>query len=126
MTPDNLAGRGTRLIGQIIDFFIGAVIVVIGLALGVVTLSLGFWIAWGLAALYYFFADGLNQGRSYGKVMLGIRVIDDTTRKPCTFSQSFVRNLTLYVLGPVDWIFIIGERRRRLGDILAGTIVVKA
>jgi uncharacterized RDD family membrane protein YckC len=57
--------------------------------------------------------------------MLGMRVIDEKTRQPCTFWQSFVRNLILHLLGPIDWIFIIGERRRRLGDMLAGTIVVK-
>jgi uncharacterized RDD family membrane protein YckC len=58
--------------------------------------------------------------------MLGMRVIDEKTRQPCTFWQSFVRNLSLHVLNIIDWIFIFGGSRRRLGDFLAGTIVVKA
>jgi uncharacterized RDD family membrane protein YckC len=28
------------------------------------------------------------------------------------------------VLGPIDWIFIFGERHQRLGDMLAGTVVI--
>jgi uncharacterized RDD family membrane protein YckC len=28
------------------------------------------------------------------------------------------------ILGPIDWIFIFGDRRQRLGDKAAGTIVV--
>jgi uncharacterized RDD family membrane protein YckC len=125
MTNDHLASRTGRLIGQIVDWFIGAVFIVIGIFLGALTFGLGMWFGWAIAALYYFFADGLNNGRSYGKVMLGMRVIDEKTRQPCTFLQSFVRNLILHLLGPIDWIFIVGERRRRLGDMLAGTIVVK-
>jgi uncharacterized RDD family membrane protein YckC len=125
MTVDNLASRTGRLVGQIVDWFIGAVFIVIGIFLGAFTFGLGMWVGGVIAGLYYFFADGLNNGRSYGKVMLGMRVIDDKTRQPCTFWQSFVRNVILHLLGPIDWIFIIGERRRRLGDILAGTIVVK-
>jgi uncharacterized RDD family membrane protein YckC len=35
-----------------------------------------------------------------------------------------VRNILLSILGPIDWIFIFGERRQRLGDKAAGTIVV--
>jgi uncharacterized RDD family membrane protein YckC len=55
---------------------------------------------------------------------LGTRVVSVETNAPCTFGQSFIRNLLLAVLGPIDWIFIFGERRQRLGDKAAGTIVV--
>jgi hypothetical protein len=30
------------------------------------------------------------------------------------------------LLGPIDWIFIFGDRHQRLGDKIAGTIVVTA
>lgn len=49
---------------------------------------------------------------------------DATTGAPCTYGQSFIRNLLLAVLGPIDWIFIFGERHQRLGDKAAGTIVI--
>jgi uncharacterized RDD family membrane protein YckC len=77
-----------------------------------------------LGALYTLFADGLEGGQSIGKRLVGIRVISLETGAPCTFGQSFVRNLLLMILGPIDWIFILGERHQRLGDKAAGTIVV--
>ena len=75
-------------------------------------------------ALYTLFADGLEGGQSIGKRLVGIRVVSMETGAPCTFGQSFVRNLLLMILGPIDWIFILGERHQRLGDKAAGTIVI--
>ena len=77
-----------------------------------------------LGALYTLLADGLEGGQSIGKRLVGIRVVSMSTGAPCTFGQSFVRNLLLMILGPIDWIFIFGERHQRLGDKAAGTIVV--
>jgi uncharacterized RDD family membrane protein YckC len=76
------------------------------------------------AFLYTLLADGLEGGQSYGKRMVGIRVVSMQTGAPCSFGQSFVRNLLLMILGPIDWIFIFGDRRQRLGDKAAGTIVI--
>jgi uncharacterized RDD family membrane protein YckC len=76
------------------------------------------------AFLYTLLADGLEGGQSWGKRMVGIRVVSMQTGTPCSFGQSFIRNLLLMILGPIDWIFIFGDRRQRLGDKLAGTIVV--
>lgn len=55
-----------------------------------------------------------------------MRVVSEKTGASCTFGQSLLRNILLMVLGPLDWIFIFGERRQRLGDKLAGTIVIIA
>lgn len=79
-------------------------------------------IAWWI--FYYFFADGLAGGQSIGKRWMGMHVINAETGAPCTFGQSFIRNLLLAVLGPIDWVFIFGDRHQRLGDKAAGTIVV--
>ena len=89
-------------------------------SLGVLVFVLA--IIWSSA--YYLFADGLHDGQSLAKRQLGIRVIDAETGAPCTFWQSFLRNLLLAILGPLDWIFIFGERHQRLGDKAANTIVV--
>ena len=78
-----------------------------------------------LAAAYLLLADGLPNGQSIGKRVLDIRVIDQRTRKPCTYLQSFVRNLLLALLGIFDWIFIFGRKHQRLGDMAASTIVVR-
>ena len=53
-----------------------------------------------------------------------MQCVDANSGAPCSFWQSFIRNLLLAVLGPIDWIFIFGERHQRLGDKAAGTIVV--
>jgi len=78
------------------------------------------------ALFYVFMSDGFRRGQSYGKNLLGIRVVDAKTRMSCTSGQSFVRNLFLAILGPIDWVFIFGARHQRLGDKAAGTVVIVA
>lgn len=73
---------------------------------------------------YTLFSDGLPGGQSLGKRWVGIRVVSAESGAPCTFWQSFVRNIIQAILGPIDWIFIFGERRQRLGDRAAGTLVI--
>jgi len=121
------ASRFSRLIGQIIDGVITGAPFILFPAfasfsdfLGVVVLC----IAIGWSFFYYFFCDGFTGGQSYGKRMLGMHVIDAKTQTPCSFGQSFLRNLLLAILGPIDWIFIFGERHQRLGDMAAGTVVI--
>ena len=122
------ASRGTRLFGQLIDASFAALPTVAagfvarfsgGLAAPIAALGM----AWTF--FYLFLGDGLHEGQSFAKQMLGVRVVDAATGKPCTFGQSFVRNI-FTILGPIDWIFIFGESHQRLGDKVAGTIVVTA
>jgi uncharacterized RDD family membrane protein YckC len=122
-----LAPRSQRLLGQAIDGFIGAVPLVVGVIISSFSDTLGTVVmlgAVGWSIFYYFFADGLHGGQSIGKQWLGMRVVGAESNAPCTFGQSFIRNLLLAVLGPIDWVFIFGERHQRLGDKAAGTIVV--
>jgi uncharacterized RDD family membrane protein YckC len=122
-----LASRWTRLFGQCIDGIIGAVPLCAGVAVMSFSDALGGLIALaglGWSFYYYLFADGFQNGQSFAKRWLGIQVIDAQSGAPCTFKQSFIRNLLLALLGPIDWIFIFGERHQRLGDKAAGTVVV--
>ena len=123
-----LASRWTRFLGQMIDgsfaalpMFVTAFIAstIGGMALPLLLAS----VAW--SAFYFFLADGLHEGQSFAKQWLGVRVVSATTGAPCSFGQSFVRNI-FTIFGPLDWIFIFGERHQRLGDKVAGTIVVIA
>ena len=125
--PTTLAARSDRLSGQIIDGFIGGAPFLIGMGVSRLSHSLGVVLLVGCvlwSMFYYLFADGFHDGQSLGKRWMGMRAIDATTGAPCTFGQSFLRNLLLAVLGPIDWLFIFGERHQRLGDKAAGTIVV--
>jgi len=100
------------------------------------------------AFLYILVCDGLKGGRSLGKRVVGLRVINTTTGKPATFKDSVVRNSTvaipvLFFMVPiVGWLlwFLIGipilaieiylmtrlEQHARLGDTMADTQVSEA
>jgi uncharacterized RDD family membrane protein YckC len=122
-----LASRSTRLLGQFIDGLVGASVVIVGALIssftsfggGLVIMAGIFWLLF-----YYLFADGFGDGQSVAKRMLGMQVIVESTGKPCGLGKSFIRNILLTILGPIDWIFIFGEKRQRLGDMAAGTIVI--
>ena len=104
--------------------------------------------------LYYLFQDGLNTGRSLGKRIMSMRVVDAQTGIPCRYWQSVIRNLFPFfilfsgfliavvfesLLGEAAGIFaivgvllfhgdaivIFGEKRQRLGEKVAKTFVVK-
>jgi uncharacterized RDD family membrane protein YckC len=121
------ASRSDRLLGQFIDSIIGALPVIGAVVITWFSGALGIASMLGAALwsmAYYLFADGLRDGQSYGKRYVGMRVIDARSGASCTFGQSFVRNLLLAFLGPLDWIFIFGEQHQRLGDKAAGTVVI--
>jgi uncharacterized RDD family membrane protein YckC len=125
----NLATLGQRLVGQLLDSLVAFAAIIVGLLpiaisqrLGGITLIFGLVFAF----FYILFADGFKGGQSYGKRITKTAVIDATTGTPCTFAKSFVRNLLLSLLGIIDWAFIFGRKRQRLGDKAANTLVVKS
>jgi uncharacterized RDD family membrane protein YckC len=122
----DLASLGDRLVGQILDSMVAIAVIAVSAipyaiseAIGVITLVGGV----AFALFYILFADGFRRGQSYGKRIVKTAVVDATTRTPCTFGQSFLRNLLLSILGVIDWAFIFGQKR--LGDMAANTLVVK-
>ena len=81
---------------------------------------------------YFVLLEALNGGRTLGKQMLGIRVVMDTGH-PVTPTGAVVRGLfrlldcyfpLLPFLPGLGMIFL-HRRNQRLGDIVAGTIVVR-
>ncbi|MBW4466871.1 MAG: RDD family protein [Pegethrix bostrychoides GSE-TBD4-15B] len=96
-----------------------------GLELWVVSIALlGFF---GLYAGYFVVFETIWQGQSPGKRLAQIRVIRDNGQ-PVRLSQSALRAL----LRPVDDFLFIGmflislsQQEKRLGDWLAGTLVVR-
>ena len=124
-----LASLGERLGGQIVDAFIAAVPVILGSAPWPVSEDASMMLTStgvALAIGYLLFSDGFGNGQSLGKRLVDTRVIDSVTGEECTFGQSFLRNFLLMVLGVIDWVFIFGAKRQRVGDIAAGTVVVRA
>lgn len=97
--------------------------------------------------VYILIADGLMEGRSIGKLLVGIKVLDQDTGKPCSIHKSVLRNIpfgfaVLMFIVPVIGLFLfiilglaaIGAETyflytdlngMRIGDTLADTVVIK-
>lgn len=118
-----LAGIGQRFTAQFIDGLIAATL---GAASYVAAKSLSwpleFWVMGYL--LYLMFCDALPGGQSLGKKVVNISVVHNLNNSPCTYLQSLARNITMF-LGIFDVVFILGKSKRRLGDYLARTKVVR-
>ena len=78
---------------------------------GLVSMGLAGLFAWtGLmgwipSAAYFSLRDGLFEGQSVGKRVLGLRLVMLPDEAPCNFLQSVIRNF-LWVLFPVN--FVVG------------------
>lgn len=141
-TPENvllahqLAGPMFRVAAYLVDFVLRTtVFVVIAMvllcssivpdssAMGVLLL-ISFLLSW----FYYTLFETFWNGRTPGKSVMGLRVIKEKGY-PITFLAAFGRNLLrtvdslgLYLVGFVA--VLLSPRFQRLGDYLAGTIVV--
>ena len=87
---------------------------------------ISFALLWG----YYIFFEMLWNGQSPGKRLVGLRVLR-TDGTPITLTESIIRNLVrlidflpiFYGLGVV--VMFVNTQSRRLGDLAAGTLVVR-
>lgn len=78
--------------------------------------------------VYYFIKDGLKNGQSWGNRIVGLQVINLTTRKPCTKLQSCLRSLFLCIsiLNLIEVLMVIFEPKgQRLADRIMGTNVIE-
>jgi uncharacterized RDD family membrane protein YckC len=131
-----LAGLGSRFIGAIVDVVVQLALLVALYAVFSATTSNGFVLAiFSIVAFLVLFGydvlfEVANAGRTPGKLVAGLRVLRHDGRS-VDFVTSAVRNLlrivdflpSLYVVGVV---MIVATRdHQRLGDLAAGTIVVR-
>jgi uncharacterized RDD family membrane protein YckC len=123
-----LASLMERWLGQFLDGlnYLGLLLIPTLLFRFVTESDIAAFIGLVPAILYLLFQDGLTNGQSWGKRIVETKVIDSRTGVPCTFGQSFVRNLLLIIFSWIDCVFIFGEKSQRLGDKAAHTFVVKA
>ncbi len=78
--------------------------------------------------LYYFFALESGEGQTLGKRVMKLRVVS-ADGSPATMEQIAKRTLVRILDGHIVGLVVMlatGERRQRLGDILAGTMVTEA
>jgi len=145
-----LAGVGSRIAAGLIDLFVCAALLFAVILLAVfvgspvspeelargststawasaVVVFMQFAILWG----YYLLCEGLFDGRTVGKRLLGLRAVRDGGYS-VGFAASAVRNLMRIVdLQPLFTYLVgiagiaISKSGKRLGDVVAGTIVVR-
>ncbi|WP_455370055.1 RDD family protein [[Eubacterium] cellulosolvens] len=153
VSPFPLADIGSRIVAGLIDYIILGIIsaVVFFLALapmfmirgpfgmmgqgwsppgfgwgwigGIFLLQFFFWI------VYFTYFEG-TSGQTFGKKLAHIKVVKDDGSK-CDFMAALIRNI-LRILDRLPFIYIVGiililvtNKKQRLGDMLAKTIVVK-
>ena len=142
-----IAGIGSRAYAALIDYAICFIIVLVAdigitvffakngglmrnastaLAISIIVL-VQFAVLWG----YYVLFEALNDGRTPGKMLQRLRVVRDGGYS-VTFGASAVRNLMrivdmqpllIYGVGMIS--VLLSKSGKRLGDMAAGTIVVK-
>ena len=137
-----LAGLGSRMAAAALDtilLFLAVLFIVFIGSNADLGGTLGGWFAallvlllFGLVWGYFAGFEALNGGRTPGKQSLGIRVVMDTGQ-PLTTGAAVVRNLVrlldcyfpiLPVL-PAMLLMFLNKSNKRLGDMAAGTIVVR-
>ena len=130
-----LAGLGSRFIATMVDLVLkGLVVTLFAVALiplldltGVaITIAASFAVYVGYDILF----EVARGGQTPGKKAAGIRVVR-TLGRPIDFSSSAIRNVLRVVDGlPFGYIpgtvsILVTKRNQRLGDLAAGTLVVR-
>lgn len=146
----SVAGIGSRFVGALLDLLIVGgvltaeliVLVMVGAAAaaypasGKLSEAAGKWVMafvifinfaifWGYFALF----EAYWKGQTPGKRVMKLRVIKDSGRQ-ITFFESLARNLvrvvdylpSMYLIGVIT--MLCNKRNQRLGDLVAGTLVV--
>jgi uncharacterized RDD family membrane protein YckC len=130
------AGAGSRFLAVLID---GLLIMALSTLAGFIAISFlpraianavyitaAFLITWG----WHVWWETKNQGQTPGKRALSLRVVD-ARGLPLSLHQALVRNIVRVVdfaplfYGVAAVTSVIDPQRRRLGDLAAGTLVIR-
>ena len=76
-----------------------------------------------LYPVLFVFRDVIFKGRSIGKRIFGLYVLNKTTNEPASIKQRIVRNLFFFIY-PVDGIILIATKES-IGDKVVNTVVIK-
>ncbi|HEV7240878.1 MAG TPA: RDD family protein [Thermoanaerobaculia bacterium] len=130
------AGAGSRFLATLIDSFLitaisgmVATVLLMTLPMGIgaaLAITANFVLTWG----WHVFFETKKQGRTPGKRALRLRVVD-ARGLPVSLYQSLVRNIVraldfmpaFYGVGAIAT--LVTPTRRRLGDVVADTLVIR-
>jgi uncharacterized RDD family membrane protein YckC len=115
------------LISIVIGILFVAGVVSTGASIGAIFTVVG--ISYVLWIIYYTYFEG-TSGQTIGKRVMNIRTISADGGQ-LSMAQAFVRNIlrivdylpTLYILGII--LFFVTSEHQRIGDMVAGTVVVR-
>ena len=163
--PVTLAGRGERAIAVLIDLtiifgilFVVSVSLLVGVGAGVTAasgwaLALVLLISFAVRSFYFIIFELRWQGRTPGKRVLGLRVVDRAggrLRSDAVFARNLMREVELFIpltllaaderVGSETWVVLLtlvwlsifalmpffNSDRLRAGDIVGGTWVILA
>ena len=148
---ENLATFGQRIVAVIVDHIIvGIVTLIISLPFGFTAILMqapsgmmdpfafaSFWTMWSMVVLislvlwivYFTYFEG-KDGQTLGKKMMGIKVVAESGKMDNR--AAFIRNI-LRIIDGLPFAYILGfivavasEKKQRIGDLAAKTLVVKA
>lgn len=84
--------------------------------------------------IYTLLKDGFNEGRSWGKQILGLRVVVPNKFTHCGFMRSFTKNLIFIVLSLVPYaigtlseviVLLVNKQFRGLSELISNTQVIE-
>ena len=142
------ANLGSRIVAIIIDLIIlSLVVVIIALPLGLLAglsaignptqlfaARIAFFVSFMVLnvlvwLLYFTYFEG-TSGQTLGKKIMGIKVVKENGDQP-SFMDALIRTIlriidgiAFYLVGFI--VILVSEKKQRLGDMAAGTIVVEA
>ncbi|QLG90575.1 RDD family protein [Pseudomonas yamanorum] len=132
-----LANPGRRQAGYVVDMAV--VFFILLLKIFMISLSVRFSSALNLtifqggeyfltllALVYFLFCDALRNGQRLGKRLFKISVVGFPYGPSCTALQSALRKLPKTLSSILDGVFVFFGLCRRLGDILARTVVINS
>ncbi|GHH08647.1 RDD family protein [Streptomyces lanatus] len=136
LRPAKLPSRALAVLLDLVVAFVAYMVVTVGVVAATASLDEAAQTALSIALFVLLLVGGpiavetLSHGRSLGKMACGLRVVRDDGG-PIRFRHALVRGLIgvieiLMTLGVVAVIAsLVSARGRRLGDVFAGTLVVR-
>ncbi len=93
----------------------------------------GIWIILTSIVVFFYLVLMEKNGRTIGKIAMGLKVVSEDTQKPISYHQSIARNFFLvadlipFVIPGLLGLIVSAksDKKQRIGDMVAGTVVIR-